>query len=175
MSVRGRLEIVVADITTLDVDAIVNAANAGLKAGGGVDGALHRAAGPQLQAACDRIGGCPTGEARTTAGFKLRAKWVIHAVGPRWQGGRHGEDVLLASAYRHALQEAARIVAHRVALPAISTGIYGFPLERATAIAVHETALFMAGSAIPQRAIFCCFSDEIAKAYDTALDDELDG
>src|ERR1700687_2471767 len=150
MTVRERLEVVVADITTLEVDAIVKPANAGLKAGGGVDGAIHRAAGPELQRACDEIGGCPTGEARTTPGFRLPAKWVIHAVGPRWHDGRHGEEDSLASAYRHALREAARVAAQRVALPAISTGVYGFPLERATAIAVRETALFLAGSALPQ-------------------------
>jgi O-acetyl-ADP-ribose deacetylase (regulator of RNase III) len=174
MSVRERLEITVADITTLDVDAIVNAANAGLKGGGGVDGAIHRAAGPELRKACAAIGGCPTGEARTTPGFRLHAKWVIHAVGPRWRDGKHGEEDSLASAYRSAFREAARVAAHRVALPAISTGVYGFPLDRATAIAVRETARFLAGSALPQRAIFCCFSDEAAKAYAGAVDDQLD-
>src|SRR5580698_7071625 len=115
------IEVIVADITTLEVDAIVNAANAALAGGGGVDGAIHRAAGPELLDACAQIGGCPTGEARTTPGFNLRAKWVIHAVGPRWRDGNHGEDDALAGAYRYALAEATRVGARSVALPAIST------------------------------------------------------
>jgi O-acetyl-ADP-ribose deacetylase (regulator of RNase III) len=171
VSVRERLEVVVADITTLDVDAIVNAANSELRRGGGVDGAIHRAAGPELQQACDAFGGCPTGEARTTPGFALRAKWVIHAAGPRWRDGRHNEEELLAGAYRSALAEAARVAAKRVAVPAISTGVYGFPLDRATAVAVHTTAVFLSGHALPQHVIFCCFSDDVAAAYTLALDD----
>jgi O-acetyl-ADP-ribose deacetylase (regulator of RNase III) len=124
------------DITTLEVDAIVNAANESLLGGGGVDGAIHRAAGPDLLAACRPLGGCPTGEARTTAGFRLPARWVIHTVGPVWRGGRHGEETLLASCYRCSLHEADRIDARTVAFPAISTGVYGFPAARAAEIAV---------------------------------------
>jgi O-acetyl-ADP-ribose deacetylase (regulator of RNase III) len=169
MTASERLSVVVGDITTLEVDAIVNAANAALKVGGGVDGAIHRAAGPELERACAAIGGCPTGEARTTPGFKLKAKWVIHAVGPRWIDGNHGEDTALAGAYRSALAEAARAGAKTVALPAISTGIYGFPLERATGIAIRSTAWALALNALPERAIFCCFSPEIAAVYQRAL------
>lgn len=165
----GRMSVIVADITTLDVDAIVNAANAALQRGGGVDGAIHRAAGPELQRACDAFGGCPTGEARTTPGFRLKARWVIHAVGPRWRDGRHGEDDALANAYRNALGEATRLEAAAVAFPAISTGIYGFPLHRATAIAVRTIAGGLAAARLPERVIFCCFSDEIAAVYQQVL------
>jgi O-acetyl-ADP-ribose deacetylase (regulator of RNase III) len=169
VNVRERLAVVVGDITTLEVDAVVNAANSALAGGGGVDGAIHRAAGPELLAACAKLGGCPTGEARTTPGFRLRAAWVIHAVGPRWRGGSHGEDDALASAYRAALREAARVGARSVAIPAISTGIYGFPLERATALAVRTTMAHLGASPLPERAIFCCFSSDVAAAYHAAL------
>ena len=165
----ARLSIVVGDITALDVDAIVNAANSALAGGGGVDGAIHRAAGPELARACAAIGGCPTGEARTTPGFRLRASWVIHAVGPRWRDGKHGEDAALAGAYRYALAEATRVGAHTIALPAISTGIYGFPLERATGIAIRTTAGALAAAPLPERAIFCCFSPEVAAVYERTL------
>lgn len=124
------------DITTLGVDAIVNAANSSLLGGGGVDGAIHRAAGRELLAACRELGGCPTGEARTTPGFRLPARWVIHTVGPVWRGGGGGEDDLLASCYRSSLREADSVGARTVAFPAISTGVYGFPRDRAAGIAV---------------------------------------
>ena len=136
----NRIEAVQADITTLPVDAIVNAANNSLLGGGGVDGAIHRAAGPRLLEACRQIGGCPTGEARATPGFDLPARWVIHTVGPVWRGGHHGEDDLLASCYRVSLALAVELGAQTVAFPAISTGAYGFPMERAARIAVTEIA-----------------------------------
>src|SRR5687768_1275892 len=137
----ARIEIVQADITTLSVDAIVNAANSSLLGGGGVDGAIHRAAGPRLLEATRKIGGCPTGQARLTPGFDLPATWVIHTVGPVWQGAHTGEDELLASCYRESLKLAASVGATTVAFPAISTGAYGFPLERAARIAIAEIGM----------------------------------
>jgi O-acetyl-ADP-ribose deacetylase (regulator of RNase III) len=134
----ARIEVIQLDITTLPVDAIVNAANTSLLGGGGVDGAIHRAAGPRLLEATREIGGCPTGEARITPGFDLPAKWVIHTVGPVWQGGHAGEDNLLASCYRESLKLASSVDAKTVAFPAISTGAYGFPMERAARIAFDE-------------------------------------
>ena len=153
------------DITTLDTDAIVNAANQGLAPGGGVCGAIHRAAGPDLERACSALGGCPTGEARLTPGFRLPARFVIHAVGPVWRGGGEGEAELLASAYRSSMRLAARHHVRSIAFPAISTGIYGYPLEPATAIAVKEVrAAMLAGSSV-ERVIFACFSPEVERAY----------
>lgn len=155
----------IVDITTLDTDAIVNAANESLAAGGGVCGAIHRAAGPELGRACAAIGGCPTGEARLTPGFRLPARFVIHAVGPVWQGGEAGEADLLASAYRSAMRVAAEHGLRSIAFPAISTGIYGYPLELATRIAVSEVrAARGAGSGV-ERVIFACFSPEVEMAY----------
>jgi O-acetyl-ADP-ribose deacetylase len=162
------LEVVVADITTLKVDGIVNAANAALAGGGGVDGAIHRAAGPKLLVACRAIGGCPTGEVRTTPGFDLPARFVIHAVGPVWQGGGKGEPELLASCYRRAI-EAARSF-ESVAFPAISTGIYGFPADLAAHIAVQSTKTAIAAeSSILKRVIFCCFSQVSGELHRAAL------
>ncbi len=158
----------VVDITTLDTDAIVNAANESLAPGGGVCGAIHRAAGPELARACAVIGGCPTGEARITSGYGLPARFVIHAVGPVWRGGGSGEAELLASAYKSAMQVAAEHGLRSVAFPAISTGIYGYPLELATSIAVSEVrAALEAGSSI-DRVVFACFSPDVRHAYHQA-------
>jgi O-acetyl-ADP-ribose deacetylase (regulator of RNase III) len=157
------IEVRVADITTLTVDAIVNAANRSLLGGGGVDGAIHRAAGPELKKECEMLGGCDTGSAKITRGYKLKAKHVIHAVGPMWSGGEKGEDDLLASCYRAALALAAENGLSSIAYPAISTGIYRFPADRAARIAVGTVASEIA--AAPRgmsRVVFCCFSEESA-------------
>src|SRR5882762_10435109 len=138
MVLNARLQVVEGDITKLDVDAIVNAANATLLGGGGVDGAIHRAAGPELLEECRKLGGCPTGQAKITKGYKLPTKWVIHTVGPVWRDGKHDEDELLAGCYRNSLVLAEQNGARTVAFPSISTGAYGFPMERAAHIAVTE-------------------------------------
>ena len=161
-------ELVVADITVLDVDAIVNAANETLLGGGGVDGAIHRAAGPELLEECRRLDGCPTGEARLTSGHRLRARWVIHAVGPVWRGGGHGEDALLASCYRASLELARECDARTVAFPAISTGVYGFPKSRAARIALGTTRAWLSERGSPVRVTFCCFSAGDAEVYRAA-------
>jgi len=154
------------DITTLDVDAIVNAANTRLAPGGGVCGAIHRAAGPELAQACAALGHCPTGEARLTPGFNLKAKHVIHAVGPRWQGGHHHEAELLGNANRACLQLGEQHGLRQIAFPAISTGVYGYPLEEATRIAVSTVRGFLAGrQSLVERVIFACFDDATLDAY----------
>ncbi len=153
------------DVTTLDVDAIVNAANASLLGGGGVDGAIHRAAGPELRAECATLGGCPTGEVRLTRGYRLAARYVIHAVGPVWHGGKRGEPELLASCYRNALRVASEHGLARIAFPAISCGAYGYPLDQGTAIAVREVGAFTRGDATIEEVIFACFGQEALDAY----------
>jgi O-acetyl-ADP-ribose deacetylase (regulator of RNase III) len=154
----GRIQIVQGDITRIDVDAIVNAANEGLLPGGGVCGAIHAAAGPGLARECAAIGGCPTGDARLTGGHRLPARWVVHAVGPVWRGGEEGEDAALASCYRRAIDLAAVAGARSIAFPAISTGIYGFPIERATRIALAEARSGLARHPALERIVLCCFS-----------------
>ncbi len=158
------------DITQLDVDVIVNAANSRLVGGGGVDGAIHRAAGPQLLAACREIGSCPTGEARITPGFKLKARYVVHAVGPVWSGGGCGEAGLLAGCYRHALELAVVHDATSIAIPAISTGVYGYPLGAATEVAVGTVVAYLDQKATKiERVVFSCFGSEVYDLYTAAL------
>ena len=165
-----RLDIIVADITTLDVDAIVNAANRKLLGGGGVDGAIHRAAGPGLRAECAKLGGCDTGSAKITGGHQLKARHIVHAVGPVWNGGGQNEDALLAGCYRTALDLAAAARLSSIAFPAISTGVYGFPADRAARIAVGTVSSEV--SAAPRglaQVIFCCFSETSAAHHKDAF------
>ncbi|HDG98714.1 MAG TPA: O-acetyl-ADP-ribose deacetylase [Desulfobacterales bacterium] len=167
---KQRIEIVEGDITKQQVDAIVNAANQSLLGGGGVDGAIHRAAGPELLEECRKIGGCPTGEARVTKGYKLPAKWVIHTVGPIWRGGNNREDDLLASCYKNSLKAAVEIGAKTVAFPSISTGAYGFPLERATKIALNETKKFLENDNRIEKVVFVCFGKQALDTYKRIFD-----
>ncbi len=160
-----RMQLVRGDITALAVDAIVNAANASLLGGGGVDGAIHRAAGPGLLAECRTLGGCPTGEARITGGHRLQARHVIHTVGPVWQGGHAGEAALLAACYRNSLALARTSAVRSIAFPAISCGVYGYPVAEACAIAVAEVSAALAGQDDITIVMFAAFSDDIAAHY----------
>jgi O-acetyl-ADP-ribose deacetylase (regulator of RNase III) len=167
---RGvRLDVVVGDITTLAVDAIVNAANRTLLGGGGVDGAIHRGAGPELHDACEALGGCETGGAKITAGYRLPARHIIHAVGPVWHGGGRNEDELLASCYRTALALAAEHRLASIAFPAISTGIYGYPPDRAARIAVATVMSGLEGAGTVRQVAFCCFSRDAARHHERAF------
>jgi O-acetyl-ADP-ribose deacetylase (regulator of RNase III) len=164
------LRVMQADITTLQVDAIVNAANSSLLGGGGVDGAIHRAAGPELLSECRLLNGCNTGEAKLTRGYRLPAKFVIHTVGPVWRGGTHGEPELLASCYRNSLRLAAEHDAHSIAFPCISTGVYGYPVELAARVAVDNVRSSLPELTSIREVIFCCFSTGDFAVYQKLLD-----
>ena len=166
---RDRMQAVSGDITRMAVDAVVNAANERLIRGGGVDGAIHRAAGPELQQELLKIGFCPTGEARISNAYRLKAKRIIHAVGPVWRGGNSGEAELLAGCYRNSLALAVRHDLRTIAFPAISTGIYGYPLEAATRVAVATVAEALRTAAAVERVVFCCFGAEALAAYEREL------
>ncbi len=162
---KEKIRIIQGDITRQSVDAIVNAANTSLLGGGGVDGAIHRAAGPELLEETRQMGGCPTGEARVSKGYRLPARWVIHTVGPVWSGGHRNEDGLLANCYRNSLKAAVDKGAKTIAFPSISTGAYRFPLDRATEIAMKETKRFLEKDDTLQAVLFVCFGDDVLRTY----------
>ena len=167
---KNRISVQKTDITKLQVDAIVNAANPSLLGGGGVDGAIHRAAGSELLAECRKLGGCKTGEAKITKGYKLPAKWVLHTVGPIWRGGENQEHLLLAQCYRSCFELASRYELRSLAFPAISCGIYGFPIEEAVEIAVGETEAALRSNEHINLVIFACFGEDVFSAYKRRLD-----
>ncbi len=169
MSDPARIALIRGDITTIDVDAIVNAANSSLLGGGGVDGAIHRAAGPELLEECRTLGGCPAGEARITGGYRLPARWVIHTVGPIWHGGEDDEPTTLASCYRNSLVLAAEVGATTVAFPSISTGVYGYPIDLAAPVALAAVRAVLDEHAAIEQVTFVCFDDANCEAYQELL------
>lgn len=168
---RARVSVVREDITTLKVDAIVNAANSSLLGGGGVDGAIHRAAGPELVEECRTLGGCPPGQAKITRGYRLKATYVIHTVGPVWRGGNYDEDAVLASCYRNSLSLALEHGLKTIAFPAISTGIYGFPLDRAARIAAREVHQFLEENDLPEQVMLVSFSENAYHEFTAAVEE----
>ena len=162
---KQKIDIIEGDITKQEVDAIVNAANTSLLGGGGVDGAIHRAAGPELLEETRKIGGCPTGEARVSKGYRLPARWVIHTVGPVWTGGNKNEEKLLAACYQNSVKAAADLGVKSIAFPSISTGAYRFPLDRATEIAMSETRNFLEANENPEKVVFLCFGEKALNTY----------
>ena len=166
---KEKVIIVEGDITKQKVDAIVNAANSSLLGGGGVDGAIHRSAGPELLEETKKIGGCPTGEARVSKGYRLPARWVIHTVGPVWTGGHKNEDGLLADCYKNSFNAAIELGAKTIAFPSISTGAYGFPLDRAAKIAIKETRAFLETDSHLEKVVFVCFGAKVFKVYHDIL------
>lgn len=170
-SLKGRIEIVKGDITKIETDAIVNAANTSLLGGGGVDGAIHKAAGPELLEACRTLNGCKTAEVKVTMGYDLPSTYIIHTVGPVWSGGENDEDELLALCYKNSLQIAADHDVKELAFPAISTGAFAFPAQRAVRIAVDETITYLLKNDLPKKVIFVCHSDESKKIYEKYLDE----
>src|SRR5580658_4750977 len=169
--VFARMSVVVGDITRLEVDAVVNAANSPLAGGGGVDGAIHRAAGPELLAECRTLGGCAAGDAKITGGYLLKARFVIHTVGPVWRGGAKGEEGLLASCYERSLAVAREYGIRTIALPCISTGAYGYPMDAAARVAIRSIARSLDGAELPQRVTLCSFSSDATGALHTALNE----